>query len=281
MSQFDIPKTEIRDETLDFFKSKGYDDIRKADISNINQIFYATKDGEDVFIKKYTSSKEGNVKRSSNELACYENMPKDLLIDSIEINTEDQYLVLKKVDLQDIERTKESIDEILSLLEKLEKIDASFLSIVLWKEYENLFGRMQNLEANGIINDSNEIVKLFEDSKNLIENAAKVFSHHDFNLRNIGKQDGRTVIFDFEYAGQDNAMVDWATFYIDIFDDEKMKVAVEEKIKSNENYDEKLFDLMVMRRCAIVLYRYQNRDTSSDFFQKNLSIFKKIQDKYK
>lgn len=271
----------LEDSVLHFFEKKGFENIRRADAKNFNDIFFATKDGQECFIKKYAESKSGSFSKSNNELICYENLPKELLIDVLEVNIDEHFLVLKKVELQDIQKNEQSVSNIIDFyLEQIAKVDASFLKEIPWREYEKLFDKLKDLDDNDIIENANSIISLFNESRNLIDEAEKVFSHHDFNLNNIKKLDDRLVVFDFEYAGRDNAMCDMATFYIDICDDENLSKIFEEKIKNNKNYNEKLFDLMVIRRCTIILDKYRKRKYSA-FFQKNLSVFKEKLEKYK
>ena len=193
-------------------------------------------------------------------MACYEHLPSDILIDVIEPNIEESYLVLKKVDLVDTGKDQQSFLEIMDLcLTRFPQIDASFLPQISWEHYEELFGKMKNVEAAGIIQGADSIIETFKDRKALLMNSRMVFSHQDFDRRNIKKADGKLKIFDFELSIRNNILADMAALYIDIKDEENLVDTFEKRIKESELYDEELFSLMIIRRGTLFVNSFVNK----------------------
>ncbi len=275
-------------ELIKFFEDRGYKDVRPAESKNFNDIFYATKDGQECFIKKYhsrTGSTEITSRRATSEFNCYENLPKDLLIDVVEINRSEKYLVLKRVEFEEVEKDKQYVEDFTDLgLSRFPEIDASFLPETTWEYYEGLFEKLKKLEEAGIIDNADAVIKLFKDKKDLIIGAKKIFSHHDFNRLNIKKVDGKLKVFDFEVSRQDNAMVDMATLYIDIRDDKDLVKIFEEKLSQSELYNEELLNLMVIRRAAVIMNVYVDKmeeGGESKFLKDNLESLKEAVGKLK
>jgi len=275
-------------ELIKFFEGRGYKEVHPAESKNFNDIFYATKDGQECFIKKYqsrTGSDEVSQRRANSEFACYENLPKDLLIDVIEINRSEKYLVLKNVEFEELEKNRQYVESFMDLgLGRFPEIDASFLPETTWEYYEELFEKLRKLEEAGIIDNSNTVIQLFKDKKDLILNAKKIFSHHDFNRLNIKKVDGKLKVFDFEVSRRDNAMVDMAILYIDIRDDKNLVKVFEERLGQSELYNEELLDLMIIRRAAVIMNVYVDKreeGSESKFLKDNLESFKEAAEKLK
>jgi thiamine kinase-like enzyme len=270
-----------------FFESLGYENVQEDDLSNFHFIFFAEKNGKKCFIKRYnvgSGSEAKNIARANNELLCYRHLPTDLLIEVVEINPNEKYLVLERVQLQDIEKNAQYVEECVELvLSRFPQIDSSFLLESSWEDYEKLFGKFRKLEEVGIIDRAVEVIEMFEKRRGLIEGARKVFSHQDFNRRNVKKVDGRLKIFDFEIAKRDNAMVDLATMYFDIWQDEVLLALLKEKAIQSELYNEELMFLMVLRRTAIVMnaYRHKMKNGKCDgFLQGNLDTFLDVRSKF-
>ena len=275
-------------ELIKFFEGRGYENMHPAEGKNFNDVFYATKDGQECFIKKYhsrTGSDEVSQRRANSEFACYENLPKDLLIDVIEINRSEKYLVLKNVEFEELEKNRQYVEEFTDLgLERFPEIDASFLPETTWEYYEGLFEKLRKLEETGIIDNANAVIQLFKDKKDLILDAKKIFSHHDFNRLNIKKVDGKLKVFDFEVSRRDNAMVDMAILYIDIRDDKDLVKVFEERLGQSELYNEELLDLMVIRRAAVIMNVYVDKmeeGSESKFLKDNLESLKEAVGKLK
>ncbi|MDP1813338.1 MAG: hypothetical protein Q8K92_02710 [Leadbetterella sp.] len=269
-------------ELFKFFETKGYTKLRRIDIKSLNNILFAEKDGQECFIKKFQnwqhlSGKEWE--RANNELACYENLPKDILIDVVEINAEDHYVALKKEDFQDFEMDTDFIIAGLELgLNRFPQIDASFLPETTWECYVELFEKIKKIEMAGLINNADAIIGSFQSKKAIIDNAKKGFSHQDFSHLNIKKVGAKIKVFDFEFARCDNAMYDMATFLLDIKneldikDNEPIQV-FHEKIIESEFYDEYLFNLMLIRRAVLIVSNFLSKGGEmSKFVQKNLEI---------
>ena len=197
----------------------------------------------------------------------------------VEANRQDNYLVLKKVELKKTELNEQSVDEIMNVyLEKLITVDASFLPETNWNLYEEIFLKLKILESKNIITDAQKITEGFKGQKKLIENSEKFFSHNDYNLSNLKRLGGKLIVSDFEYARRDNAMVDMATFYIDLCDNNELQKYFREKLNKHPLYNEELFDLMVLRRCILVMNSLADNQESS-YFRKNLLAFNSISEK--
>ena len=253
-------------ELITFFEQKGFTNLKKFDNDNTNYFFIGEKDGEECFIKIFNRPQvdgvDVNIERIGTEIDCYKNLPPDMLIDYIEGSKEDNYIVLRKVELEDLERSKQSLKKMMDLgLKDFAKIDASFLPETTWESYEDIFKKIDILENAGIIEDAKDIKELFSKRREIIENSKKRFSHLDFNFLNIKKLNDKVVPFDFEIAKQDNAMVDMGILYIEISDDEKLVEEFEKNIKESDLYNEQLLKLMIIRRCIILLYACMDFDT--------------------
>lgn len=264
MEQLEKPTIESEVNPLvKFFESRGYENVRTTRIRSLNAILYATRDKKECFIKKFNPrdrSEELILGRIKTEMACYEHLPSDILIDVIEPNIEESYLVLKKVDLVDTGKDQQSFLEIMDLcLTRFPQIDASFLPQISWEHYEELFGKMKNVEAAGIIQGADSIIETFKDRKALLMNSRMVFSHQDFDRRNIKKADGKLKIFDFELSIRNNILADMAALYIDIKDEENLVDTFEKRIKESELYDEELFSLMIIRRGTLFVNSFVNK----------------------
>ncbi|MFA5413595.1 MAG: hypothetical protein WC348_03590 [Patescibacteria group bacterium] len=275
-------------ELIKLFEGHGYKDVRPAENKNFNDIFYATKDGRECFIKKYlshTGSNEITSRRAASEFACYENLPKDLLIDVLEINRSEKYLVLKRVEFEEVEKNRQYVGDFTDLgLIRFPEMDASFLPEITWEYYEGLFEKLKKLEEAGIIDNADAVIQLFKNKKDLIISAKKIFSHHDFNRLNIKKVSGKLKVFDFELSRRDNAMVDMATLYIDIRDDKDLVKIFEERLSQSELYNEELLTLMVIRRAAVVMNASMDKIKKGDkstFLKDNLESFREAAEKLK
>ena len=260
------------DRHIKLFETHGYHNVNIANEKRSNDVFFGEKDEQDVFIKKYREHDKGAELRAGTELACYKNLPQENLLDLVEVNLTDKYLVLKKAELINIDRNGDSIGEILDLyLDKFAVVDASFLPVVDWDDYEKLFTKLKTLEHLGIISGADHYIKVFTDKKELIEKSQKVFAHHDFNFSNIKDNNGRVVVFDFEHASRDNAMYDLATLYIDICGEDNLKDVFEGYIKNHVLYNKELFDLMLVRRCVDVIHGLKDSQ-EVPYFQKNKDV---------
>ncbi|MBT4209555.1 MAG: hypothetical protein HOE19_01395 [Candidatus Komeilibacteria bacterium] len=277
-------------ELIAFFESHGYENVQLIPHRNRNDIIHATKNGQECFIKKLnpTSGAEKSVsKKMDTESACYENLPEDILINVVEINADEGYIVLGRVEFDEIEENEQYIEDLADVeLNKFPNIDASFLPETTWEDYEKLFIKLKKLEEAEIIEDADAIIQIFESKKELIENVKKIFSQQDFNRSNIKKVDGQLKIFDFEESRQDNAMADMATMSIDIRNNEKLSATYKERIQASESYNEELFNLMTAKRAALVMYArlYARGDEIESagipqFVQDNIDAFHEAVDK--
>lgn len=273
-----IPDKEA--ELITFFENRGYENVKLVNHRSRNDILYATKDGKRCFIKKFrhsTGADEDVAQKTNNELACYKHLPKDLLIDVVEIAVNGGYVALENVDFDETIEDKQYIQEIADFeLCRLPNIEASFLSEISWGNYERLFEKLKKLEKEGIIEDADAIIRIFEDKKDLIMNAKKIFSQQDFNRSNLRKVNGQLKFFDFEEPKQDNAMFDMATMSIDIRNNPELLTAYKEKIQASKLYNQELFNLMTVRRAVIVMYARLDEIKSgqvSQFPQNNIDAF--------
>ena len=272
---------EATDPLIQYFEGKGYTNVRRSDAHNIHEIFFATKDGEECFIKKYAGPDAKAAGKVNAELLCYQQLPQELLIEVVEINPDERYLVLRKLDLRDIEKSEQSLDDIIALyFEKLAPVDASSLPEGSWDDYEQMFEKIQSLESANVSNNAQSIIDLFKRNRTLIEQSPNVFSHGDFNLRNIKKDGTRLVVLDFEHAQRDNAMKDMAALYTSIANDAQLSAHFQDVMRQRNEYNETLFDLMVIRRCVLALNTYKDSENSQDFFKKNLELLKSTLEKY-
>lgn len=242
---------------IKLFEKYGYEDVRIADSKNFNDILYATKDGRECFIKKYNSRHgidEKTREKANTEMLCYQNLPKEILIETIEVNSDERYLVLKKEELEDIEKDKEFVEKFTDIgLNEFPAIDASFLPETDWSYYENIFKYLKEIEDAGFIDNADDVIGLFESNKKLIENSKQIFSHQDFGPPNVKKINGKYKVLDFEFSRRDNAMYDMACVYIDVKDNEELKSFFDDKIKNSHLYNHILLDLMVIRRATVVM----------------------------
>src|SRR3989344_5051249 len=91
---------EATDPLIQYFEGKGYTNVRRPDAKAAGKV--------------------------NAELLCYQQLPQELLIEVVEINPDERYLVLRKLDLRDIEKSEQSLDDIIALyFEKLAPVDAS------------------------------------------------------------------------------------------------------------------------------------------------------------
>jgi len=254
---------------IKLFETHGYYNVNIANDKRSNDVFFGEKDGQDVFIKKYRERDKEAELRAGTEVECYKNLPQENLLDLVEANLTDKYLVLKKAELININRNGDSIRGVLDLyLNKLAIVESSFLPEINWSDYEKLFTKLKTLDHLGIIDGADHYIKVFTDKKELIEKSQKVFTHHDFNFSNIKDNNGRVVVFDFEHASQDNAMYDPATLYIDICGEDNLREVFEVYIKNHMLYSKELFDLMLVRRCVDVMHGLKDSQ-EVPYFQKN------------
>ena len=114
-----------------FFESRGYQNIQKKIAESLNTILSATKGDQKCFIKKFNPNgrpAEVNLARITTEVACYKHLPSAILIDAVELNIEQKYIILHWADLEDTGDDPESIEALVDLgLNVLPQIDASFL----------------------------------------------------------------------------------------------------------------------------------------------------------
>lgn len=280
---FKEPITDNLDaELFKFFENHGYTNLKRPAFKGINDILLAEKDGKECFIKKFKDHPQlaSGAERADNELACYANLPKELLIDVVESNAGEHYIVLEKADLQDLGIDEHFIAASLEMgLDKFSQIEATFLPEINWEHYEKLFDKIKEIGKAGLMDDADAIVDVFKNRKELIENAKKGFSHQDFSHRNIKKIGDKIKIFDFEYSRRDNAMYDMTTIYFDIKDDAELTQLFQEKLSQSELYDKELFDLMLIRRSAFIVFNFLTKNTDgsamNNFVRKNLEILQK------
>lgn len=201
-----------------FLEEQGFINLGKADIRSSNDIYFGEKDGVNVFFKKYRDRDADKAKkRAETEIACYENLPDDYLLKVIELNLNKGYLALEKADLEKVDLDEESVESIIDLyLNRITQINPSFLPEREYSWYLGLFEKIKNINSKNIISNGASIITEINNKKRLINEAPKLFSHGDYNLSNIKKDNNRLVVFDFEHAARDNAMVDMATLYIDL-----------------------------------------------------------------
>jgi len=282
----DTPQNEQTkiNELIDFFKRKGYHKI-KALSYNVNFRFSATKDGQEIFIKTYNRptdiDPQTNTKRALAEILCYQNLPQEYLIEFIEGSQKDQYVALKKVELTDLEKNSKTIKKLIEFgLNIIQKFDASFLPEYTWEDYEKFFIRLDRIAQAGAIENAQKVKDIFIENKEMISQSPKVFSHFDFNFLNIKKLNDKLVIFDFENAALDNAMVDMAVLYLEICDDPKLLKTFQQEIKKHDQYNEELLKFMVIRRAVIIINAglSKNNDLGYDnpFRKKNIDILRKL-----
>lgn len=247
-----------KSELVTFFENRGYENVKPVEHRSRNDIIHATKNGQKCFIKKFNPTPGADRsldEKIHNESACYKNLPKNLLINVVEINIKDRYITLEHTEFDKFVEDKKYIEELADFqLELFPNLDAPYLSETTWDYYEEIFEKIKTLEKEGIIENANKIVQKFEDQRSLIMDAKKIFSQQDFNRSNIKKVNGQLKFFDFEEPRLDNAMVDMATMAIDILHLSELSDAYQKKVQTSKLYNEKLFNLMKIRRAAIVMY---------------------------
>lgn len=276
LNNLELSKSEL--DQIKIFEDFSYENVHKLMSKSNNEIFFGVKDGRECIIKKYLSTK--SVENLKNEIYCYQSLPPEILLNFVEANIEYRFLTTEKANLQVMEKNTDSLDEIFDLYSnKLVNINCNQLSVVNWDNYEKVFIKLQKLEEKGVISNADLVVREFKNNQQLIENAPKVFSQHDFTFRNIQKADDRLVLFDFEFACRDNAMCDMAYLYSDIENDDFLEKYFKNKLQKTEYYNEKLFDLMELQRCIVMLYAFNNKSNFERLFDRNLAIFKKFCEK--
>jgi thiamine kinase-like enzyme len=261
------------------FETFAYKNVRRAnDLEKSNhKIFYGQKDGVECVLKFVDIDDDILVNRKllAKEEYCYRNLPKEYLLDLVEINYDYKFLVTKRLSLSELNINKELIDEVIAWrLEKLIKIKAYGLSEVSWEHYMKMFKFLIVLGDMGIVDDPQKIIDIFEKNRNLIMNCTNGFSHGDFSLRNIKKHGQRLLMYDFEYACRDNPMFDLATFYSEINNNQENKEHFVEKASDYLLFNKKVFDLMKIRRAVLLLYAFRKRERSSMVMEKYLMVFK-------
>lgn len=271
------------DPLLLLFTTRGYKNVKFVQSEGLNTILSATKDNKKCFIKKFNPNgrpAKVNLERIKAETACYKNLPAELLIDAVELNVEEKYIVLNWVDLEDTGSRPDSLEALMEIgLTVLPQIDASFLPEVLWGHYEEVFEKMGKLYEAGFVENPANIIGFFKSKKDKILTAKKAFAHQDFNRRNVKTVNGKIKLFDFELSRRNNAMVDMASLYIDIKDRADLVDTFSKRIKESELYDEELLDLMIIRRSTLFMYSFIDilkTGTKLQFLQNNVDAHKEV-----
>ncbi len=264
--------------TSEYFLEKlGFFSVARLPIRSKNEIYIGqTKEGCKCFIKKYVirSGREtGDTRRPKIEISCYENLTNLNLPKVISYDYDKKYLAVEYIELEDIELSMESINELVDFYEqRVLTQDGSFLYELSFYYYENnLFPRLREAKESGLILFAEEIIKKIEGIKDKIESVPKYFSHHDFILSNIKKSSKGIMLIDFEFACNDNAMYDLATFYIELENKEDIREYFLNKIRKLDTFDQELFNIMCIRRAAEIVCALKNNQ-ASDYFKRNMNF---------
>lgn len=262
--------------SLSFFEQKGFENLNRFNYSGSNFYFTGEKEGKKCFIKKFNRPDiETNKKRTKNEILCYEHLPADIRVDYIEGDIKKQYIAIEYAELEVLTKDEDGLNQIMHLaLNQFPQIDASFLQATDWQSYENIFKRIEELKKLGIIKDPENIKKQFIDNKEIIENAKKIFCHVAFSFSNVRKFKNKIVMIDFEQATQDNAMVDMAKIYIEIYDDKELLERFKKILEGSDSYNENLLRLMILRRC--ITYIHSCYEQKNSFLDKNIKILEDL-----
>jgi thiamine kinase-like enzyme len=247
-----------------------FDKIIELNVKSKNELFIGYKEDSKFFIKKYVVRKgreKDDLLKIKCEILCYKNLRKISLPRLIKSDFKNRILILEFVKYRDIKLSKEIIDKIINYyFNKILKIDASFLPEVKFDYYEkSLFKRAKKLSEMRIIYDVDKVIEQFKQNRKQINNFSKNFSHGDLHLGNFKYLDNKLTITDFEHARQDNEMYDLTAIFIDLFQRNILRDYFYSRIKNRKIFDEKLFNLMLIRRCIEVLYALKESKKSHHF----------------
>jgi thiamine kinase-like enzyme len=232
-----------------------------------HDLYIGHKDGAKVFIKKYLIRSDQELtdkEKMLTEMACYERLPQLNLPKLIESNAEENYIVMLFIDYRNPTISNELIDQALALHKGLRDLDSSFLKASDWSYYSNdLFAYLDILqEKMGSELDTARIKTVFLENQNVIEQQELTFSHGDFHFDNVRWRDDAMVLIDLENAHRDNIYYDLASMYQSFFhidDGVKFIEYFYDQISSENDFDENLFRLMLLRRCVNVLYYLRDK----------------------
>ena len=251
-----------------------YEPLTTISKNTKHDLFTGRFKDERVFIKKYLirpDREETDRFKMLTEIACYDYLAESLQLPKpIESNSEAGYLVLPFVDYDDVTMSHAAIEAALQLHDRLVKLDAHFLKPVDWEYYTGYILEHLSFLKDKVSPDEMDceyIETIFLNHKDDILKQDRYFSHGDFHFDNMKWHSGVLVAMDFENARQDNVYYDFASMYQSFFHVENGLSFIDDfyrQLLSRPNFDEKMFHLMLLRRCvAVMLYLYDKEDNQA------------------
>lgn len=239
-----------------------------------HELFVGRRGAQKVFIKKYLirpDREETDRFKMMTEIACYDHLTESLeLPRPIASDEHEGYLVLPFIEYEDIVMSTAAIDAALQLHDRLTKLDASFLKPIGWDYYTGyILDHLSFLEdkMNVAEMDCERIKAIFLDHKEVILKQVRCFSHGDFHFDNMKWHNGELVVMDFENTRQDTVYYDFASMYQSFFHVGNGLDFIDYyhgKLTSRPDFDEKMFHLMLVRRCiAVMLYLHDKKDAQA------------------
>lgn len=238
-----------------------------------HDLFVGHRGNEKVFIKKYLirpDREETDRFKMTTEISCYDHLAESLQLPKpIESDRHEGYLVLPFIEYDDVVMSNTAIDAALQLHDRLTRLDASFLKPVGWDYYTGYILEHLTLLKDKVGDDEMDcehIKTIFLNYKADILSQDLCFSHGDFHFDNMKWHNGKLVAMDFENTRQDNIYYDFASMYQSFFHVDNGLDFIDyfyQKLANRPGFDEKMFYLMLLRRCVGVMLYLHDKDEKS------------------
>jgi hypothetical protein len=245
-----------------------FDRITRLNIRSRSSLFSGYADGKKFFVKKYTirkGSEREDLLKVRCEMLCYRNLGSALNLPKlVDADYRNRSITLDFVKFGGAPASRKTVDEVLDFQSRVMKgIDASFLPAVTYGYYSGTLRKLAaELDDDSIAKKSGSIIRMFNENRKAIEDSAKYFSHGDLRLDNIKYLDRKLTMIDLEHSRRDNLMSDLACLYVDLLDRKPLVEYLAGRIAGMREFDQRLFRLMLRRRCIEVLHALKdNRDS--------------------
>jgi serine/threonine protein kinase len=247
-----------------------------------NIISIGMKDGIKYLIKEYrvNSVKKAEAKEKWDcETLCYQHLSRDsswrrIMPRYVEGSIAKRYIITEFIDGENIRWSKDTVELIVSFFQGdiIRKTDARFLPK---RGYTKKYTKLLVGKAKSVpdLRSIDIFEREFHENAALIEAESKHFSHGDPRDGNVMVSNGKVYLIDFESSRRDNLMYDLAAVYVDLCN-RSLQRYYYSKIVQFDFYDEKLFRLMVLRRCIQVAFTFYTLDiTHEPHYPQSVKIF--------
>jgi Phosphotransferase enzyme family len=248
-----------------------FDSITKLNIRSRSALSAGFVNGRKFFIKEYSIRKgkeKGDLLKVKCEQLCYRNLGASLNLPALaEADYKNRRLILDFAKFRNASASKKTIDDTLNFQSRvMKRVDASFLPTVTYAYYGTTLRKLAaELKDKEIAKLSKNIFVQFEKNRQSIAKSAKYFSHGDMRLENIKYLNQRLTIIDLEHSRKDNLMCDLACLYVDLYGSAPLTGYLMSRITKMKEFDKRLFNLMVSRRCIEVLHALKNHKGSRSY----------------